>query len=166
MGSVGGAFSHLCLPQPVLQVAFAEQGQVCLWVFPATLSRGRGKAQLGLRSDPLPLVSSCPCSRSKEGSVRAACMLSSGQGCICLLTNWVINSVSPLVQTRCPVCLCAQSCAAMSAQNRHHTSLHKTWQPRGCHSIFHVPLPGGWAEPTQEAGTAPDTLPQKLERDV
>lgn len=46
----------------------------------------------------------------------AACMLSSGQGCTCLLTNWVNNSVSPPVQTRWPTCLCAQSHVAMSAQ--------------------------------------------------
>lgn len=95
----------------------------------------------------------------------AACMLSSGQGCTCLLTNWINNSVSPPVQTRWPTCPCAQSHVAMSAQTQHHTSLHETWQPWECQSIFHVPLPGGWAEPKQEAGTAPDTLPWELERD-
>lgn len=66
--------------------------------FPATLGRGRGKAQLGLCSDPLPLVLSCHAPGSEESSVGAACMLSSGQGCTCLLTSWVNNSVSPVVQ--------------------------------------------------------------------
>lgn len=133
--------------------------------FPATLGRGRGKAQLGLCSDPLPLVLSCHAPGSKESSVGAACMLSSGQGCTCLLTSWVNNSVSPVAQMWWPMCPCAQSRAAMSAQTKHHTSLHETWQPWECQNIFHVPLPGGWAEPKQEAGTAPATLPRKLERD-
>lgn len=131
--------------------------------FPATLSRGRGKAQLGLCSDLLPLVLSCHAPGSKESSVGAACMLSSGQGCTCLLTNWVNNSVSPVVQMGWPMCPCAQSRAAMSGQTQHHASLHEPWQPWECQE--HLPCSssrrmgraqaGGWhstSHPALEIG--------------
>lgn len=41
-----------------------------------------------------------------------------------------------------------------SAQTWHCTSLHKTWQLWDCQSIFHVLLPGGWAEHRREAGSS------------
>lgn len=70
----------------------------------ASLAGGLCRTQTSLLcSDPLPLVLS---HAHAPGSRRALwgqpALLSSGQGCACLLTNWVNDSVSPPVQTRWP----------------------------------------------------------------
>lgn len=70
MGSLGGTFFHPCLPQASFADGLCRTGTSLLVgqrAFPATLIRRRGKAQLGLCSDPLPLVLSCPCSWQQGG---------------------------------------------------------------------------------------------------
>lgn len=121
--------------------------------FPTALSRGRHSWGCAWTACSLSCRDHPP--GSKEGSAGAACTLSSGRGFTCLLMRDGVNdAVSPPVRTRHPACPCAQSHAAASAQTWHCASLHETWQPWDCQTIFHVPLPGGWAEPRREAGSS------------